>query len=1318
MAVTDTSGAPLKFVAEADFSKVEKDAEKAFGRINKKAGESIKDIFKNLDVEMRPASEGLAKVTRETAKTLVATKDLKSAFDHLSGSAGGVHVNIAKARAETLGLAQTERDLRKALKEKLITEDEYIQKLAIISQKRTENTDKLKQYREELKKVEVQQSKTKPYTSADTAFEITNMHGSDSGVIAGGTVVNTKEIERAAQANKAFAASSHEAATALGKQAGASSKATVEIQGQTESIQGLKEELLGYQRMAASATDPAKLKLYNKEIQDIQAEIKRMSNVGKVGFDSMGNAIKGAEKQTTGLVRGLSSGIEMLRRMAYMIPGLGITGLVALAIKPISAFIKSLGQVKKTISETFADSTYKSAISNVENLKNNIEQANKGIISKNKVVAEYNKTIGKTAGELKKFGDVEKWIQDRSGAYIEVIRLRAEAQALLNISIDETMKAQQRLHKGIDFDFFSVDDWTNRVKSMFLGGGMAEQMARDVAASAKQSEKFKNLWKDLTDKIRQINKENGFNFDEVPSGLSEKGIRAYQSLLQKVADLTAEYSRKNMSNEEAEIQAVRDKFTKIADEVSRFNKDPKNKVKISMEGVDELRDVIISDLEYKHQTAALKFEIENQKTLYQDFEQFKTQTSEAHAKERYGMLMSEYESIEGLLESHQQELYDLAQSRDLTREEVERLKYLNEELDKIRKQGRDKEAADFASAFHDAETYNDKLLKAEEKYQLQLIASGGKFSEEQLANLKQKRDDEINAIKEAELQKQDVYKRSGEEILILTRNQIKEQIKTMRSLLDSGALKGELKEQIENELKGLEVILKIGVDESNISNLEKQRDGIIKAIEARKKLKITTPENEKELQGLIDKLVEIEGKINDINGSGLKKFFASLKDNKDLIAVSEGLGLASDAAFMLSDALGGVDTEAGYTLDTIGQLADSAADLGLAIASGNPVAMIQSGIKAVGTLFSIGKKVKEMNAAARKEVEEYYENAIKGEKAYQDALNARELQVIRNKKAVLQGIRDEMALRKEQSAADSKEADQIMKKLSGMSFVSGQTSKHGTWFRKAKVTKHYESLRGKSFEDLSLLLEQGKLEGGAKELVERLVELEKQGFDTAQAMAELAKEVEAIFTGTTSDSLSNSLLNMFKEGKTGAQDLANFFEQTMSDAALSIFKNKVLDEAMADFYKQFAKSAESGDKLTDTEIKDLKRLFDDMTSNVASQFEQMKEITGLDLTTDSQKSGIHNSIERMTEQTGSELTGLFRAQFDVSKNLLELQKQQWQLANGYNRTGVENLIAIQANTLRTANNTEHNKRLENIEVSLDIIARNSSAGQSDRDLYI
>src|SRR5690606_24885601 len=49
---------------------------------------------------------------------------------------------------------------------------------------------------------------------------------------------------------------------------------------------------------------------------------------------------------------------------------------------------------------------------------------------------------------LKTFNDVEKWSADNTSNYIKAIKMRADAQALLAISVEKVAEAQKRVFEG------------------------------------------------------------------------------------------------------------------------------------------------------------------------------------------------------------------------------------------------------------------------------------------------------------------------------------------------------------------------------------------------------------------------------------------------------------------------------------------------------------------------------------------------------------------------------------------------------------------------------------------------------------------------------------------------------------------------------------------------------------------------------------------------------------------------------------------------------------------------------------------------------
>lgn len=110
-------------------------------------------------------------------------------------------------------------------------------------------------------------------------------------------------------------------------------------------IDELKDKIKYYQDLAFAEKDVSKIKTYNAEIQRLQLSLKQTSNVGKVGFDEMGAAVKGGTNEFSKLYSGV-------RQLAYIIPGIGIAGLFNLAFEGIAKAADAVGLFNTKLTET------------------------------------------------------------------------------------------------------------------------------------------------------------------------------------------------------------------------------------------------------------------------------------------------------------------------------------------------------------------------------------------------------------------------------------------------------------------------------------------------------------------------------------------------------------------------------------------------------------------------------------------------------------------------------------------------------------------------------------------------------------------------------------------------------------------------------------------------------------------------------------------------------------------------------------------------------------------------------------------------------
>jgi hypothetical protein len=908
--------------------------------------------------------------------------------------------------------------------------------------------------------------------------------------------------------------------------------------------------------------------------------------------------------------------------------------------------------------------------------------------------------------QLKNIGKGRFVTGDVQNVATDIVKQQNEQDQAVIDAVDKKYGAalKQRTLDGVTPDKTNIPI----VKNKAFYEAIVTKNTEDLEALDSTTKDFLVKSKPLIEKIRTA-KLALLNFDVSDKAGAraakeeDSALKRQQEMLQKIYDLNDKYNNKALTGDQEGLAAIRSEFTSLQTDIDQYNKDPKNK-KINPNLKPALEKAIINQ-QYENDTKILETELDKQKQLYIDFEQYKIDFGADAANERYQKELNAYLTYLDVLKSKRSVL-EKKDPATLSGPESDRLKELNiriKEEEKVQEQAQ--------NAFLLANSsYEQQKAALIEKYNSDIVKLEGKGNEGRRTVRTQFFIEDMNALKDNAIRKTEVYKKLAEETLILTRQQIVKQLAALEQLIASGVLPADSVAKVQKEISLLKFNLKIGVDEGNIQELKKEFALVaqeLNLVDANGDSIVS----EEEKKRIIKRLAEIQAKIAgiDTNSDGVASWSDKVKENftylgEDLEGVAAGaskdLGALSSGFNELSGALRGNDTQAGYLLGTIGELAGAASDAAGAFASfssGDIIGGITKTIGAVTKVLGIGKKVKEMNAAARKEVEDFYQNAITGEREYQELLKERELQTIRNNKIALQGIRDELALRKSQVEAYQKEADEIMAKLQSQSSIGNETYTHGTWFRKASVKKTYDSLQGKDFAQLSSLLAQGKLEGDAKALVERLVELEQKGYDATAAMAALAKETSELFTGTNADNLTNTLADMFASGKTSAQDLADFFKQTMDDAALSIFKNKVLAGAMETFYAEFDKSAQSGDELTADEIARLNGLFTSLTGDALKRFEEFQKITGSNLSGSSDDSSSTNgdtlqgSIEKITATQADVLTGqvsgLRLTQLETNVILKSVGMTSLQMLS-IAQQHLDIAIKTEQNTFRTANNTD------------------------------
>ena len=464
------------------------------------------------------------------------------------------------------------------------------------------------------------------------------------------------------------------------------------------------------------------------------------------------------------------------------------------------------------------------------------------------------------------------------------------------------------------------------------------------------------------------------------------------------------------------------------------------------------------------------------------------------------------------------------------------------------------------------------------------------------------------------------------------------------------------------------------------------------------------PKNVKEYQDAIDRL---ESAIHSRSpfkaiGDDWKKLLESMKkgDKDGMASALDGIDSATQSLISDLDTIAGsigdiLGEEAGYAAGQVVELTSALGGFVSAaskIASGNIVGGIASALGSIGKIFSMGRQVKDMNRQAREEQQKFYDEAIQGEMEYQRLLRERlrtQQQIGEMTLAYNKRITEEL---ERQQKASTGEYDRLLAQIQGEQYISGVGYRHGTWFRKAKTWNEYSSLAGKSYEDIEKLYSEGKLEEKVAKLFEQLRALKEEGADIDQMLDDQEESMREVLTGTT-DSIVDSILRGFAEGKRSAKDFADDFQKMLNNAVLQGIKMKALEEPLRQWYESFA--AASGNGLTAENIASLKAQYDKIIEDAAKQLEDMEKVTGSKLDSTFSQQARAGAYTVASQDSINETNGRLTS---IQMNVIEMKGCAFDMRTMLNK-GLEHLEAI-------ARNTSYCKRLERIDNTLLEILRN------------
>lgn len=732
----------------------------------------------------------------------------------------------------------------------------------------------------------------------------------------------------------------------------------------------------------------------------------------------------------------------------------------------------------------------------------------------------------------------------------------------------------------------------------------------------------------------------------------DSAIAGRKDLLEKLKQLDENYAGMSFDKDDEEKAALKKKFDEFRTLIEQENRriiayNKKNKKDLALiDGgmVAPIEQRANADLSYRQETQKLKVSLDEQKKLYADYESQKTSIGEEKAKERFtGQINTEKTYLE-YLEGLRAKLLDKDPTM-MDGGEKERLKQY------------------------------DAMIKEEEKAENQkhseLLKSLMSYEQTRSVLVQNYNANRAKLEREGNTEAVTVLDTIHKEALGNLDDQNNQKLAAFKALYNGiDRLSDKAAEKViangKTMLKGL-------VDSGKISK-EQAKDIADKLTDTGKALQSRLPDRLKSIGSELSNIADQVGGID----SGFGKWISSL---------------------------GGV-------VGNIGQLKEQMASFEEASGKNDVLGQISGGIGMFGTIMSIGKTLGDLfGKAGRAQAEQAKYSSdlqLKQNEAVTKALD-RQLALINQVYGTEKLVKYKEAL----SAIEIATGD-VSKKLSGMYKLTGNKEidrlielfNSGELEEKGFDRAQFIGLQKKGvfqgfstdIDELQKLLDSGSLGETAAKYAQSLIDLKEKANEAANAVKEA-------LTGSSFESMADSIINLFADADTAAEDWGKNFQEIIKKAILNGFKTKGLATQLQGFYDQLAEMSQSGNQLSKDEIAALKAQYDKIIADGKKAFEDLQKVTGVDFN-DPGSSSITGQIKReLTEKTGTEFVGLQRSTYDILKQILGISRDSTTAM----RDSLMVQYAIQKNTFDTV------EELKKINLMVYEINKNNKANSSSYD---
>jgi hypothetical protein len=990
--------------------------------------------------------------------------------------------------------------------------------------------------------------------------------------------------------------------------------------------------------------------------QRLQGIVGSLSTQVKELEASTGRAQRNVGNYGSAFSKAASGAWAALKQVANILPGVGIAGLLAFAIDPIVDYISSLDLFKKKLNSAqkeqaglnsaLASSDYSKAVRNVNELSINIDLAKKGFLSKTAVVNEYNETIGKTTGLVNTLDQAEQQLTKNGDAYIKMTLYKAAANLALDEAAKKAYQAEQERNK--------TDEEARGDLNSYLMSGVKNANNPKVAAIYKQGAETRRK-----QAAAELEKD-GKSSLEIAKNFQKKAAEIAKGY--KFDLFGGTENGKKAPVVDAALSA-RNNLQREIDDVNRAAK--RNQLTSDQEEIKAIEDKYkkigdkIADFNKKFKG---KYKVDSSGLVQSQ----KLETEEKTAKQDIDKQKQTIEIQKQIYTEYEQTKTQVGEEEANKRfgAELKGAKSLVEYLDNLKPADSDKSA--YANKMRDLlKDLQPKAVADQAKVTAQQYASAyeaAKTHAQALLAIERDYQAQVIALGESATEEQRANLKRQRDDRVRSENEANFEIKTgwehLFENFDQMSRKAILKRLNDEKAKVIEAaslpLDKGGISEEDAANKINKIDQAIDSLDSNAGFG-RVADKFKAWHVAIGKF----GK----NSEQAKGAFRALLNEVSLVTGTITSDLEKLAGALGDAGVGGEGLQS--TFKNIMGVVTGAGELARGIATGNPVDIVTGSIKLLSSAISLFDK---KDAKLQAKIDGYQRQLTALGQSYKDldraVKNAVGNDIYADQAAQIDNLRAQ-----QQKLIQMRDAEEDKKKT-----------------------------------------DQGKID----DYNAQIADIPNQIEDIQQAIS--ANLIQGTFR-ELSNSLADALTSAFQAGEDGIAAMDKSLDQFIANAIKNSLKLAFFDKDVKRFtddLTEYAKAHENS--VVGFDFDSWKKIFNKDADNFNAGLEASKDIFKSGTATDTKSSSLIGDFKALTEDTGGLLVGQFNGQRVATLQLVQYSGQNLSLLQSYGKTlgdiyinaisRFEELKKIEANTLRTANNTD---RLESIEKALASIDKKTGA---------